>query len=89
MEPIVVYKHKYLSMAEMVRNILLSEGVAAAVHARDPFGAFAQGPHLGTYQPTPLSLYEVVVPHEQSARALELIEGIAQDDGGENRDDTD
>jgi hypothetical protein len=86
MDPVVVYKHKYLSMAEMVRNILSTEGVAAAVHARDPFGAFARGPHLGTYQPTPCSLYEVIVPHEQSARALELIEGIAQDDGGEEGD---
>ena len=81
MEPVVVYTHKYLSMAEMVRNILLAEGVAAVVRARDPFGAFVSGPHLGTYQPTPLSRYDVIVPNELSDQALELVDGIAQDDG--------
>ena len=80
MEGVAVYTNRYLSMAEMVRNILQSEGVAATVRARDPFGAFAPGPHLGTYQPTPCSTYEVFVHPSQSELARELIEGIAQDD---------
>jgi hypothetical protein len=82
MEPVVVYTHKYLSMAEMVRNILSAGGLSAIVRARDPFGAFASGPHLAMYQPTPCSIYEVLVPDGQADEARELIEGIAQDTGG-------
>jgi hypothetical protein len=81
MEPVVVYTHRYLSMAEMVRNILSAGGLLAAVRARDPFGAFTSGPHLATYQPTPCSVYEVLVPEGQADEARGLIEGIAQDDG--------
>jgi len=86
MKPAVIYKNKYLSMAEMVRNILRGEGVPAAVRTSDPFGAFTKGPHLGTYQPTPCSIYEVIVPPELAERAGELIEGIAQDEEGEEND---
>jgi len=87
MEAVVVYTHKYLSMAEMVRNLLQSEGVAATVRARDPFGAFARGPHLGIYQPTPFSVYEVFVHPAQSDLARELIEGIVQDTAGGTADE--
>ncbi|MCX6339632.1 MAG: hypothetical protein NTX71_06900 [Candidatus Aureabacteria bacterium] len=86
MEPVVVYTHKYLSMAEMVRNILSAEGLTAIVRARDPFGAFASGPHLAMYQPTPCSLYHVLVPDAQAGEARELIEGIAQDARGADMD---
>jgi hypothetical protein len=79
-ETVVVYRNKYLSMSEMVKNILREEGLAAIVRASDPFGAFAAGPHLGTYQPTPCSTYEVLVPSDQRDRARELIEGIAGQD---------
>jgi len=82
MEPVVVYTHRYLSMAEMVRNILSAGGLSAIVRAHDPFGAFSSGPHLATYQPTPCSIYEVLVPDGQADEARELIEGIAQDTGG-------
>jgi hypothetical protein len=86
MEPVVVYTHRYLSMAEMVKNMLAAEGLSAIVRARDPFGAFASGPHLGTYQPTPCSVYEVLVPDGQANQARELVEGIAQDTGAGGND---
>lgn len=84
MKTAVVYRHKYLSMAEMVQNLLRGEGVPATVQARDPFGAFSRGPHLARYQPTPCSVYEVRVPAERAAEAGELVGGIVQD-GGEER----
>ncbi len=81
MKTVVVYAHRYLSMSEMVKNILSAEGLTAIVRAHDPFGAFAGGPHLATYQPTPCSVYEVLVPDAQADEARELIEGIPQDGG--------
>ena len=79
----MIYRHKYLSMSEMVKNLLAGEGFSAIVRARDPFGAFTPGPHLATYQPTPASVYEVLVPVEQAEAAKELIAGIVQDQTGE------
>jgi len=79
-EKAVVYRNRYLPLSEMVRNILREEGLAAIVKASDPFGAFASGPHLATYQPTPCSLYEVLVPEEQRDRAREIVDGIAGDE---------
>jgi len=83
----VVYRHKFLAMAEMVRNLLTAGGVTATVRARDPFGAFTPGPHLARFQPTPCSNYEVLVPAEQVSAAQELIEGIAQDKAGKREED--
>jgi hypothetical protein len=54
-------------------------GLTVIVRARDPFGAFTSGPHLATYQPTPLSVYEVLVPSDQAEEAREIVEGMDQD----------
>lgn len=79
---VVVYRNRYLSMAEMVRNILTGEGLSAVVRATDPFGGFSKGPHFGTYQPTPCSMYEVIVPEAQAEQARECVEDISGEHEG-------
>jgi hypothetical protein len=81
MDTVVVYSSKYLSMAEMIRNLLRVEGFAAVVRARDPFGAFSPGPHLATFQPTPLSVYEVLVPSDQAGEAQRFVREMAEEKG--------
>ena len=87
MKPEVVSRHKYLAIAEMVKGLLEGEGIAAVVRARDPFGAFYPGPHLARFQPTPCSVYEVLVPEEEIAEARDIVEGITREEGEERRDD--
>jgi hypothetical protein len=82
MKGIIVYRSGMLPLAEMVKNLLVAEGMRATVRTFDPFGAFTHGPHFATFQATPCSEYQVLVSEDQYERAQEFVDGM-RDDGGE------